>query len=143
MIKQLLFGILICLFLCVCYILWFTNYILDRKTDEEADKCLRWTKRIIIICILLGLGFAYWYPNHIIGDLIGPEQEKLVLHNGDVYIQSNGPYHGGDMDRMLGAARGACKYYIFTIKGEPDHDYLYAMSCGRGMVFERVSSAKE
>jgi len=101
-------------------------------------------KKKIIICTLvavaIGLAFTFWYANRIIGHLSGPENENVILDNGNCYSVCYDEHSHKDKGLILGRITGSynTSYYVFSVKDDPDNNFIYIVSFGHGKFYKRT-----
>ena len=102
-------------------------------------------KKRIIICsfavLILCAGFFAWYSNRIIGEISGPENEKVVFNNGSLYEICDDEHTHKDKGWILGKIAGAydTSYYVFSVRGASTDEYIYVAAMGRGEFYKRIN----
>ena len=96
---------------------------------------------VLIVAIVLVLVFL-WNTNRIIGKMSGPENEYVVFNNGTTYALCDDHHSFRDKGWVLGRVSAAynTSYYVFSVRGDSDREYIYIAAMGKGEFYKRTNS---
>ena len=96
---------------------------------------------VLIVAIVVALGFL-WNTNRIIGKMSGPENEYVVFNNGTTYVLCDDHHSFRDKGWILGRVSAAynTSYYVFSVRGDSDREYIYVAAMGQGEFYKRTDS---
>ena len=96
-------------------------------------------KRIFLLCAAAVLLCAiFLFRGRVIGTVKGAEMEQIVI-GGVTYVENPSlNFTVGDKDRFLGfATNRKATFRIYTVKGDPERQYLYRLWEWEGAFYER------
>ena len=96
-------------------------------------------KSPLMLCITAALLIAILVlRGRVIGTVKGAEMEQIVI-DGVTYVQNNSlTFSYSDKGRYLGrAVSGGTTFRIYTVKGDPERQYLYRLWSWEGAFYER------
>lgn len=82
-----------------------------------------------------------------IGEIRGPEFDEIII-DGTVYIRDGGDQYqsftAADRDKFLGTVtNGSQTFRVYSIEGDPEHNYLYALWDWEGEMYVRKTLTAE
>jgi len=100
-------------------------------------KAVRWIVPAAVF-LLVALAAPILFQIPAIGRLSGPENEFLEV-DGTIYVRvTDSPHTANDRGRYLGAAKsGELTMRLFSVRGEPDGEYLFALWDWEGYFYRR------
>ncbi len=101
------------------------------------------TVTAILLCVLAAVVIFLATQNHVIGTVSGMENEIITID--DVSFRMTETDHTiADRDAYLGqATNGTFTYLVYSVKNDPDRDYIYATGGHEGEFFRRITDGEE